>query len=127
VTRAGTVRVLVGLFGVVAIVAGLVVLVGGPDADAGGEHVGASLDSELRFFNAIWVGFGAFALWQALRGDVPQKTIAVIAAVLFVGGLGRIVSLVAEGRPDTIYVALMVIELCSPALLLLRPRRTRRR
>jgi hypothetical protein len=80
----------------------------------------------VRFFNAIWAVFGGYVIWQAVRGPIERRPLTVIATVLFAGALGRVASLIAEGRPHTIYLVLLGVELCAPALLLLQPRSTER-
>ena len=113
------VRALVGVFGLVATVAGLVSVIGGPAAGTGGEHVAASVDTEFRFYAAFYLSLGLYSLWVARRGPVPRPALAAITGALCLGGLARIPSLVSEGRPDTVFLVLMAIELAAPLLLLL--------
>jgi hypothetical protein len=112
-------RALVGLLGVVAITTGAVVFLGGPEAGTDGSPVPASVDTEFRFFSAFWIGLGVFALRTALRGPVPQGTLAAVTGALFLGGVGRILSLADAGRPHALFLVLMAIELAAPAVLLL--------
>lgn len=108
------------MFGLVAVATGLTILIGGPEASVDGADLGASLDSELRFFVASWIGLGAFGLVGATRGEIPAWALAAITGVLFLGGIGRLISVVTDGRPHTLFLVLMVVELGSPAALLLQ-------
>jgi DMSO/TMAO reductase YedYZ heme-binding membrane subunit len=120
VSRATVVRRLVGLFGVVALATGLWVFFGGAEAGTGAGPVNANVDTEYRFFAAFWIAAGACALYLAVKDRITRTALALITGTLFLGGVGRILSWVDEGRPDTTFVVLMAIELAAPLLLLLR-------
>lgn len=77
----------------------------------------ASVDSELRFYSALFLAFGAFALRAAYDFERHGHDIVWLAAIFFVGGVGRAWSLIVAGPPHPFYIALMVTELLVPPVL----------
>jgi Domain of unknown function (DUF4345) len=76
---------------------------------------GVTTDSRERFYNAIFFGYGVAWLWAARQ---PRMAILVwwLAAVMFLGGIGRIISLVRYGQPHWFQLVLTAIELVLPPL-----------
>jgi hypothetical protein len=105
------------LLGVVALIAGLYGAATGVGGMLGEARASASVDSELRFLAVSWAAFGAVSLWVAPRLAEHVTVVRALALVLFAAGLARVVSWADVGRPDGIYVALMVIELLAPPLI----------
>jgi hypothetical protein len=77
------------------------------------------MDSELRFYAALWGAYGVVALRTAW--SLPRKLSRTpwIAAVFFAGGVGRLLSQVGVGAPHPFFTLLMIIELTLPVLLTL--------
>ncbi len=53
--------------------------------------------------------------------DVQDKRVYVnpLAAVLFVGGIGRLLAVALAGTPHPFYLAMLVVELVLPVLMVL--------
>lgn len=47
---------------------------------------------------------------------IPGIAIRLLAAGLFAGGLGRVVSLIDKGQPHPFWIAMLVVEIVIPAL-----------
>ena len=78
-----------------------------------------SVESELRFYAVFYVGFGLY-LWSiapeiASRG----RELRWAAALLFCGGLARVIGVLVDGWPEADYVILMIVELVLPLVLVL--------
>ncbi len=110
-------QALVMVLATVAVVAGAVtVLTGGAFVlEAGG--VSPSVDSELRFYAAWYVGLGVLLFWTVPRIERAGITIRTVCAVLLLAATGRVISLSVVGPPHPLYVALMVLELVVPIVL----------
>lgn len=78
----------------------------------------ATVDSEERFFGAVFVGYGLAWLWTARRVPIPSAPVRALAAIMLVGGLGRVLSMAVAGWPNWFRVVLTGIELTVPVLLL---------
>ncbi len=135
-------RVLMGLLGPTAVAIGLSILL------AGAQTVGSlgesafnvlsgsttasppwppTMDSELRFYAALFLGFGVLCGRTALNparhaGDVPW-----LMLVFFIGGLGRALSWLSVGPPHPFFLSLMTMELALPPVVILLWSMDRRR
>lgn len=91
----------------------------------GGRSAGATVDSRERFYNAIFFGYGVAWVWAARQRPLPLTLIRGLAALMFLGGIGRLISLAVWGRPHWFQQPLTVIEIVLPLLLFWLSRPTR--
>jgi uncharacterized membrane protein YoaK (UPF0700 family) len=105
------------VLGVVPIATGLYGVLTGSGGIPGGDAADANVESELRFLYALWVAYGVAVIYVGLRAGESRVAVGSIAAVLFAAGVARGIAWIAEGRPDTVFVVLMVLELAIPPLL----------
>ncbi|MEU6231515.1 DUF4345 domain-containing protein [Kitasatospora sp. NPDC047058] len=104
-------RVLAWTMGVACVAIGLFHVVGGNAAVPGEAGAGATVDSMGRFFGAVFAGYGLAWVWAARQSPVPARVVRVLAGVFLLGALGRVLSIVVEGRPHGFQLFLMVLEL----------------
>jgi hypothetical protein len=116
-------QTLLALFGVIVIGISLAHLAIGPKAIIGGVAVNATMAGEDRFFAGLLLCYGIALLWCAR--DVQRKRVYLnlLAAVFFVGGIGRLVAVVVDGAPHPFYVAMLVVELALPPLMVVTANR----
>lgn len=105
------------LFGLVALVFGSLSLLFGGAFVLGAGTVSPSLDSELRYYAAWYAAAGVVALRAARRVETEGRTIRALSAALFIGGCGRVISLVVVGTPHPVSMVLLGLELGLPLLL----------
>ncbi len=120
-------QVLLGSLGLTAAIAGLAAVVAGPEGQLDGAQVGASIDSEYRFYAALWFAFGIAALAVVPRVERATAAVRVLAGALFAAGLARAVAWIDVGRPHDLYLVLLALELAIPPLLVLWQRRVHAR
>jgi hypothetical protein len=77
----------------------------------------ATMDSELRFYAALWGGYGGLLIQAARRLPARLAWTPWLAAVFFAGGVGRMISRAAVGPPHPFFTVLMVVELVLPPVL----------
>jgi hypothetical protein len=111
-----TVVVLVGLviagFGAYYLILGTAGL---PDTE--GTPVNPTLESQFRFFSAMMVGVGAAFITIAIKFQWANM-LWLVCLMVFVGGIGRVLSWAFSGTPNYIMIVLMVVELAFPPALL---------
>ena len=110
-------QVFLGLFGVTAILIASLHIVLGPSAIPGSIPVNTTMDSEDRFYATLFAAYGVALLWCI--GDIERKSRCVyfLAATFFVGGLARVVSILAVGPPNGFFLAMTVLELVIPPFM----------
>ena len=86
---------------------------GGLAADSG--H--AILDSNYRYYSGIWLGVGAVMLWIVPNIERQRTVLRVLSVLIFLGGLGRVVSAVSFTAPPPAFVFFMMLELLFPLSL----------
>lgn len=75
------------------------------------------LDSNLRYFSGLWVGVGLMLVWIALTVEQQKQALRFAAAMIFLGGIGRVVSMISFGAPPILYVVFTALELAFPLLI----------
>ncbi|MBU2666614.1 DUF4345 domain-containing protein [Actinoplanes bogorensis] len=85
-----------------------------PGEGAADSLAGRTVDSRERFYNAIFFGYGVAWLWAARQNPVPALVVRALAGFMFLGGIGRVISLAQYGSPHWFQIPLTVIELVVP-------------
>ncbi len=111
-----TVVVLVGLviagFGAYYLITGTAGL-----PDTGDGAVNPTLENQFRFFAAMMVGVGAAFVTIAIKFQWANM-LWLVCLMVFIGGIGRVLSWAFSGTPHYLLIILMVVELAFPAALL---------
>jgi len=131
----GTVlRVLVGGLGVAGVLIGTAIMVAGAQAvgssaedvfnaltgsSASSPPWPATMDSELRFYASLFVGFGLLCLRAARNPAQHGNDIPWLMLAFFAGGLGRALSWISIGAPHPFFLTLMLTELALPPVIFL--------
>lgn len=126
-------RLLFALFGAVVIAIGLGIYFAGPHATAGffdvavssllgakvyaGGLDGANTGSEMRFFSVFWMAYGAALLWFGRDPREHRRSLLLLLALFFAGGVGRQLAHLSSGQPDLMFVVLGWMELGLPLIL----------
>lgn len=89
----------------------------GSDGIPGTHDADTAVESELRFLYALWIGYGVALLGVVPRVVTATSAVRLLAATLFAAGVARAIAWIDVGRPDTLFVVLMVIELVLPPII----------
>ena len=106
------VGILVAAFGAYYLVTGTA----GVPESAGGE-VNPTLESQFRFFSAMMVGVGAAFVAIAIKFQWANM-LWLVCLMVFLGGIGRVLSWAFSGTPHFTMIVLMIVELAFPPALL---------
>ena len=83
------------------------------------EGVTVDLDNQYRYFSGMYLVV-SFLIWSIIPAiERHGRTLFLISAAIFIGGLGRLVSYLTLGPPSQDLVAGMGIELVLPVILVL--------
>jgi Domain of unknown function (DUF4345) len=110
-------RIILLVGGIAAVLIALLHIVFGSASIPGSVPVNATMDSEDRFYAAIFLGFGAAILWCAQSIEQRGKVIRFLIAIFFLGGCARVISMIFVGPPNHLFQALMAVELLLPPVV----------
>ena len=115
-------QIAVALGSLVPISAGTAGIALGPAmVDAGGVPLGA--DSHFRYLSGLLLGIGIAFATTIPAIERRSARFRLLAAIVVIGGLGRLVSLLMRGPPDKPMLAALIMELgVTPALALWQAR-----
>jgi len=95
----------------IPVVTGVIGLLGTDDPLYAGVSRNVLLDTNLRFFGGFWLAMGVAMFWAARRIETETALFRALWAAIFVGGVGRVISIFAVGLPPAPFVAFTVLEL----------------
>lgn len=78
----------------------------------------ATLDSNLRFYSGVWFGLGLAAFWVASRLEHEKVLFQALWLMIFLGGLGRLISLLLAGMPFKPFIGFMALEVLGAPLFI---------
>jgi hypothetical protein len=113
--------------GVAAVLIALGHIVLGTAFIPGAGSVSATMDSEDRFYAAIFLGFGLTLLWCAGSIERRAQVIRFLLALFFLGGCARVISIILVGPPHPFFQAMTALELLVPPAVWLLLSMTERR
>jgi hypothetical protein len=112
-------QVLLAVGGATAIFISILHVIFGPACIPGSIPVNATMDSEDRFYGTLFGAYGAALLWCIKDIEHKGLYVRLLALVFFIGGLARIVSVIAVGLPNTFFITMTIIELILPFIMVL--------
>lgn len=108
------------LFGIAAIGsgAGSLMGLGNPTYASTTVTNGVALDNHLRFYAGLWFAIGLACLWLVPRLKTEVALFRAIFVAVFVGGCGRVLSILDAGMPPPEFIAYAAIEILgAPAVI----------
>lgn len=111
-------QVTTAVLGLVPLVTGVVTMLGIKDpiyASAGIPAV-PLLDSNLRFFGGVWLGLGMAILWLVPSIEKQGILFRAIWGAIFLGGIGRLLSIAFTGLPPIPFVGFTALEIVGAPL-----------
>ena len=114
-------QIVTALLGIVPFATGIIGLFGLDDPlyAVMGLPRNALLDSNLRFLSGVWLGVGLAVFW--IVRDIERQTVLfrVLWGMIFLGGVGRALSMIFVGMPPLPFVGFTVLELVGAPLFVL--------
>jgi predicted membrane channel-forming protein YqfA (hemolysin III family) len=111
-------QITMAVLGAIPVLTGLVTLLGIADpiyANAGIPS-NALLDSNLRFFGGVWLGLGIALYWLIPRIETQTVLFRALWGMVFLGGVGRLLSMLFLAWPPIPFVGFTVLEIVGAPL-----------
>jgi hypothetical protein len=111
-------QIVSALMGTVPVVTGLVQMMGIHDPLYAGLYLpaDATLDSNMRFLAGVWLGLGLASWWLVPRISEQTVLFRFLWLMIFLGGVGRLVSMASVGLPLTPFIAFTALEIVGAPL-----------
>lgn len=106
-------QIVSGLLGVIPVVTGVLTMMGlaDPIYAAAGLPVHALLDSNLRFLGGLWLMVGLAMFWVIPRIERETALFRALWLMIFVGGVGRLLSMALVGAPPWPFIGFTLLEI----------------
>jgi len=109
-------RNLAGFTGLSCIVIGIYHFALGTASVPGATDANATVDSRERFYSAFFAGYGVAWLAAARKSPIRAADVHLLAGLMLLGAVGRVLSLVHNGRPHWFQEVLTAVEFVVPAV-----------
>ena len=109
-------RNLAGFTGLTCIAIGIYHFALGTASVPGATDANATVDSRERFYSAYFAGYGVAWLRAARKSPIHAGEVRLLAGLMAISGIGRLISLVHNGRPHWFQEVLTAIEFVVPAV-----------
>jgi uncharacterized protein YjeT (DUF2065 family) len=111
-------QIATGLLALVPILTGIITMLGVSDPLYASSGVPALpvLDSNLRFFGGVWLGLGLALIWLVPRIESESVLFRVVWGGIFLGGVGRLLSILMVGAPPIPFIGFTALELIGAPL-----------
>jgi hypothetical protein len=106
---------LAGFTGLSCIAIGIYHLALGIASVPGATDANATVDSRERFYSAYFAGYGVAWLRVARRTPIRAVEVRALAGLMLFSAVGRVLSLVHNGRPHWFQDVLTAVEIVVPA------------
>lgn len=113
-------QIITAILGLVPLFTGIVTMLGVKDPIYASAAIPAVplLDSNLRFFGGVWLGLGLAILWLVPTIEKQGVLFRVIWGAIFLGGIGRALSIVLVGAPPLPFIGFTVLEIVGAPLFI---------
>lgn len=111
-------QIATAILGAVPVLTGIVGMFGldDPIYAALGLPANALLDGNLRFLSGVWLGLGLAVFWLIPRIETQTILFRVLWGMIFLGGVGRLLSMLFVGWPPPPFIAFTVLEIVGAPL-----------
>ena len=111
-------QIALGIFSLIPVIFALMGFLHGAErlSPAG---VTTELDNQYRYFSGMYLVV-SFLIWSIIQSIERQgRLLLVVSAAIFIGGLGRLVSVMTVGQPAQDQMVALGIELVVPVIFVL--------
>jgi hypothetical protein len=112
-------QIITALLGAIPVITGILTMFGLSDPLYASAHLPPNtlLDSNLRFFGGVWLGLGLAVWWLVPAIEKRGTVYRILWGMIFLGGVGRALSIIVAGPPPAPFIAFTILELVGAPLL----------
>lgn len=111
-------QILTALLGLIPFATGIITMFGLSDPLYASMQLPPSplLDSNLRFFGGVWCALGIALFWMIPSIERQTVLFRVIWGAVFLGGIGRLLSILFAGLPPLPFIGFTALEIVGAPL-----------
>jgi len=111
-------QILTALLGLIPLATGIITMFGLSDPLYASMQLPQSplLDSNLRFFGGVWCALGIALFWMIPSIERQTVLFRVIWGAVFLGGIGRLLSILFAGLPPLPFIGFTALEIVGAPL-----------
>ena len=111
-------QIATGILGAIPVLTGIIGMFGLSDPIYASANLPANalLDSNLRFFGGVWLGLGLGVYWLLPNIDKETTLFRAVWGMIFLGGVGRLLSMIFSGMPPAPFIGFTVLEIVGAPL-----------
>ncbi|MBR0344956.1 MAG: DUF4345 domain-containing protein [Rudaea sp.] len=111
-------QILTALLGLIPLATGIITMFGLSDPLYASMQLPQSplLDSNLRFFGGVWCALGLALFWMIPSIERQTVLFRVIWGAVFLGGIGRLLSILFAGLPPLPFIGFTALEIVGAPL-----------
>jgi uncharacterized protein YjeT (DUF2065 family) len=111
-------QIVTAILAIVPLITGIITMLGIHDPLYASLNLPMSpaLDGNLRFFGGVWFGLGIAVLWLVPTIEKQSTLFRFIWGAIFLGGIGRMLSIVLVGPPPIPFIGFTVLEVVGAPL-----------
>jgi Domain of unknown function (DUF4345) len=84
----------------------------------GATDANATVDSRERFYSAYFAGYGYAWMRAARKSPIQPGDVRLLASLMLLSAIGRLISVVRNGRPHWFQEVLTAVEFAVPTIFL---------
>lgn len=113
-------QIAMAILGAIPVLTGIISMLGLSDPlyASAGIPANALLDSNLRFFAGVWLGLGLALYWIIPSIEKQTLLFRVLWSMIFLGGIGRLASMVFLSMPPLPFVGFTILEIVGAPFFL---------
>ncbi len=114
-------QIVTAILGLVPVATGLIGMSGISDPIYASMGLPANplFDSNLRFFAGVWLGLGLAIFWLIPKIEQHTLLFRVIWGMIFIGGIGRILSMLFVGLPPAPFIGFTILEIVGAPIFVI--------
>jgi uncharacterized protein YjeT (DUF2065 family) len=113
-------QIVTSLLALVPVVTGIITMLGTRDPLYASTDIPELpvLDGNLRFFGGLWLGLGLALFWLVPRIESETALFRAIWGAIFLGGIGRALSMLLIDLPPAPFIGFTILELVGAPLFI---------
>jgi hypothetical protein len=110
-------QITLAVLSIIPILVGIVGIAVGTSRWLPANTITPEFDSHYRYIAGYYISLGMLALWMIPKIEKHRSLFRILCASVFIGGIGRVVSILQVGLPNPTVLFFTAFELCFPLFL----------